>query len=135
MSTVNVHQKAPGQTDEARAERTRGGQAYRPHVDILESKDELVLVADMPGVKHDNIDINFEEHVLTIQGRVEPRYGERVDFLLYEYGVGDFYRTFRLSEEIDSTKIHAEHANGVLTVHLPKSEKTKPRKGHGLGRS
>jgi len=127
MATINVNQGSPT-AEESRAERTRSGQCYRPHVDILETKDELILVADTPGVKPEDIDIDFKDHVLTIQGRVEQRYGNRVDFLLYEYGIGDFYRTFRLSEEIDPTKIQAEYANGVLTVHLPKSEKAKPRK-------
>ena len=123
MSTnINVHQ------EEGRAERTRGGQCYRPHVDILEANDELMLVADMPGVKSDSIDVNFEDGLLTLQGRVEPRYGQRVDFLHYEYGVGDFYRTFRVSEQIDPTKIHAEYRDGVLAVHLPKAERARPRK-------
>jgi HSP20 family protein len=120
---INVNQ-----TEENRAERTRTGQYYRPHVDILEKDDELVLVADMPGVKSDAIDINFEDGVLTIEGAVEPRYEEKADFLLCEYGIGDFYRTFRVSEQVDSNRIHADYANGVLTVHLPKAEQAKPRK-------
>ncbi|REK10826.1 MAG: Hsp20/alpha crystallin family protein [Planctomycetota bacterium] len=110
------------------AERTRGGQVYRPNVDILETRDELTLVADVPGVKSDAIDIDFEDGVLTIQGKVEPRYGEKRNFVLREYGIGDFYRTFRVSEEIDASRIEAECAGGVLTVHLPKAEKAKPRK-------
>lgn len=110
------------------AERTRGGQVYRPQVDILETGDELVLVADLPGVKSDAIDIGFEDGTLTIQGKVEPRYGEDRSFLVREYGIGDFYRTFRVSEEIDASRIQAESAGGVLTVHLPKAEKAKPRK-------
>jgi HSP20 family molecular chaperone IbpA len=123
MSTnVNV------QHEEGRMERTRGGQCYRPHVDILEAGDELVLVADMPGVKSDAIDINFEEGVLSIQGAVAPRYQDNVDFLLYEYGIGDFYRTFRVSEQVDASAIRAEFAAGVLTIHLPKAEQAKPRK-------
>lgn len=121
-TNVNVHQ------EEGRAERTRGGQCYQPHVDILEAGVELLMVADLPGVQGDTIDINFEDRMLTIQGTVAPRYGDRVDFLLYEYGIGDFYRTFRVSEQIDPGRIHAEFAGGVLTVHLPKVEKAKPRK-------
>jgi HSP20 family protein len=120
---VNVNQ-----TEENRAERTRTGQYYRPHVDILERSDELVLVADMPGVKSDAIEINFEDGVLTIEGTVEPRYKDNVSFLHCEYGLGNFYRTFRVSEQIDSNRIHAEHGNGVLTLHLPKVEEARPRK-------
>jgi len=116
------------QQDQQEMERTRGGEIYRPPVDILEVEDELTLIADMPGVKSDGIDINFEDGVLTIQGKVEPRYPENARFLLIEFGIGDFYRTFRVSEEIDPERIHAEYGNGVLTVHLPKAESAKPRK-------
>ncbi len=110
------------------AERTRCGACYRPRVDIVERQDELLLRADMPGVKGDAIDIQFEDGELTVHGRVEPRQDESVAYLLHEYGVGDFYRTFRVSEQIDASKIHAEYNSGVLTVHLPKVEAVKPRK-------
>ena len=116
------------QAEEPCVERTRTGQYYRPHVDILEHGDELLLVADMPGAKSDTIEINFEDGVLSIEGSVEPRYNDNVNFLHCEYGIGDFYRTFRVSEQVDATRIHAEYANGVLTVHLPKAEEAKPRK-------
>ena len=115
-------------SNETAAETTRGQQFYRPNVDILESSTELTLVADLPGVKSDSVDIDFEEGVLTIQGKVAPRYGEQTRFLLREYGLGDFYRTFRVSEQIDVSGIHAESKDGVLTVHLPKIEAAKPRK-------
>jgi HSP20 family protein len=111
-----------------RTESTRTAATYRPLVDIVELKDELLLRIDLPGVKPDGVDIEFEDGTLTIQGRVAPRYDENFKFLAAEYGVGDFYRTFRVSEQIDPAKIHAEHAHGVLTVHLPKTEAVKPRK-------
>jgi len=116
------------QTETSRAERTRRGLAYRPRVDILETPAELTLVAELPGVKSEQVDIDFEDGILTIQGRVEPRYGEQANFLLYEYPVGDFYRTFRVSEQVDAAGIHAECAHGVLTVHLPKAAAAKPRR-------
>ena len=108
-------------------ERTRGGRVYRPNVDILEKQDELVVVADMPGVKSGEIDIRFEEGELIIHGPAADRHeGDR--YLLQEYGVGDFYRTFRVSERVDATKISAEYKDGVLVLHLPKVEAAKPRK-------
>ena len=110
------------------AERTCGGRVYQPHVDILETAEELTLIADVPGVESDAIDIDFQQGMLTIQGKVEPRYGENLDLLLNEDGIGDFYRTFRVSEQIDIGGIHAECADGVLEVHLPKAESVKPRK-------
>lgn len=112
----------------ARAENTRGGPYYRPNVDIYELADELVVQADMPGAKSDDIDIQFEDDSLTIHARVPQRRSDEADYLRQEYGVGDFYRTFRVSEHIDSTRISAEYKDGVLTLHLPKVEAVKPRK-------
>jgi HSP20 family molecular chaperone IbpA len=111
-----------------RGETTRGAPSYRPRVEIFERADELTLKADMPGVKSDSIDMSFEEGVLTISGRVEPRHENVPTFLLKEFGVGDFYRTFQLSEQIDSARIATEFAGGVLTVHLPKTQAAKPLK-------
>src|SRR5262249_47109037 len=118
----------PAEEQTERGERTRSGQWFKPSVDILEKGDELLLVADLPGASGDSIDVDFEEGVLTIQGRVPPRGDEKTDFLWREYGVGDFHRSFRVSEQVDSSRIHAQYANGVLTVHLPKAEAAKPRK-------
>jgi len=114
-------------TEEGQHERTRTGQYYRPHVDILEKPDELLLVADMPGVSRDSIQIDFEDGVLKLEGKVAPRLPDGKNFLLVEYGIGDFYRTFRVSEQVDASRISAEYGNGVLTVHLPKVEAAKPR--------
>jgi HSP20 family protein len=116
------------QSEPQTAERTRGGRVYRACVDILETPEGLTLIADVPGVKSDAVDIDFEDGVLTIQGKVEPRYKENVNFLLNEYGLGDFYRQFRISEQVDVGRIHAECTSGVLTVQLPKVEAAKPRK-------
>lgn len=108
-------------------ERTRGGQMYRPNVDILEKQEELLVVADLPGVRGGEIDIRFEDGELIIHAPAAARQ-EGVRYLLQEYGVGDFYRTFRVSESIDAAKISAEHKEGVLVLHLPKVEAVKPRK-------
>ena len=110
------------------AEHTRSGRYYRPNVDILEQADELIVLADMPGASGDAIDIHFEDGNLTIHAKVEPRQDEKTEYLVREYGVGDFYRTFRISEAIDASKITAQYADGVLTLHLPKAEEAKPRK-------
>jgi len=110
------------------AEQTRGGSVYRPLVDILETKDELLLVADLPGVRAEELDIGFEDGVLTLRGKVAARYPEQVALAWSEYGLGDFHRTFRLSEQIDAASIRAEYAAGVLTLHLPKAASAKPRK-------
>ena len=109
-------------------EPTRGGVRYRPAVDIVELSGKLRVVADVPGASKEGIDINFEKGVLTIHAKVEPRHSEEADYLLREYGVGDFYRVFTVSENIDASKISAEYADGILTLHLPKSEAAQPRR-------
>ncbi len=118
----------PAADEGSRVERTRSGRFYRPSVDILEGTDELLVQADVPGAKAGAIDINFDGGTLTIHAKVEPRQPAETEFLVREYGVGDFYRTFEISEAIDASKISAEYADGVLTLHLPKAEAVKPRK-------
>lgn len=126
MATQEINK--PEHTEVVRTEQTREGRCYRPNVDIVESANELTLYADIPGVDRDGIDIDFENGLLTINGRVRAREREGADFVLQEYGVGDFHRHFQVSERIDASKISAEYAHGVLTLHLPKVEAAKPRK-------
>jgi len=102
--------------------------SYRPAVDIIERDHELLVLADMPGVPRDRIDVNFENGVLTIHGRVEARQAEGLPFLLREYGIGDFFRTFQVGERIDADRIAAQYSDGVLALHLRKVEAAKPRK-------
>jgi HSP20 family molecular chaperone IbpA len=110
------------------AELTRSGRFYRPNCDIIETTEELLVRADIPGAKSEEIDINFEEGMLSIHAPVAPRQPDRDDYLICEYGVGDYYRTFQVSEAIDASKITADYAHGVLTLHLPKAEAAKPRR-------
>ncbi len=114
--------------EETGAEHTRSGRYYRPNVDILEKEDELLVLADVPGANAESIDIKFEDGTLAIHAKVEPRQEATPEMLLQEYGVGDFYRTFQVSEAIDASKISAELHDGVLTLRLPKAEAVKPRK-------
>jgi len=125
MANENTITKSPAEQDQA--EQTRAGFCYRPNVDILERGDELVVRADMPGASPDAIDVDFEDGTLTIHAKVSPRH-EEVDYLVWEYGIGDFWRTFQVAETIDATKISAEYTDGVLTLRLPKAEAAKPRK-------
>jgi HSP20 family protein len=117
------------ETTTTEVEPTRGGRTYIPTVDIVEHKDELLLIADVPGATRDGIDIDYERGQLTVQARVAPRQAaDRTNYLLQEYGVGDFCRSFQVGEGIDADKIYAEVADGVLTVHLPKAAELKPRR-------
>lgn len=119
--------KQLAQTDVAVPELTHDATVFAPQVDILETEEELTLHADMPGVDLDGVDIRFEHGELTLCGRVVPRL-EGVQFMNREYDVGDFHRSFKIGSSIDSSKIAAQLADGVLTVHLPKNEAVKPRR-------
>jgi HSP20 family molecular chaperone IbpA len=98
-----------------------------PRFDILENEDELVLYGDLPGVDSPDLDIRFENNELTIHANVGARHQD-VAFLYGEYGIGDFHRTFTIGEAVDTARISAELRNGVLTLHLPKTEAVKPRR-------
>lgn len=127
MDSSEAIEKREATTTEV--EPTHSGRNYIPTVDIVEHKDELLLIADVPGATPDGIDIDYERGRLTIEARVEPRQPpDRINYLLQEYGVGDFSRSFQVGEGIDADKIHAEVADGVLTVHLPKARRLQPRK-------
>lgn len=97
-----------------------------PAVDIFESEDTLTLLADMPGVDKEGLDINLEKGVLTISGTVNME--SRGKSLLREFSSANYYRQFRLSEQIDADKSSAELKNGVLTLMIPKAESAKPKK-------
>lgn len=100
---------------------------YSPRVDIVETKDELLLYADLPGVAREDLDIRYEDRQLVIEGKVAERQ-EASPFLQREYGIGDFHRTFAIGERVDTGRIQAELHDGVLVVHLPKTEAVKPRR-------
>ena len=92
------------QTDEGRAAQLGPAGGIGRTSIFWKTTDELTLLADMPGVTANTIDIHFEEGVLTVEGRVQPRSPERgTNHLLCEYGVGDFHRTFRVGEQIDAS--------------------------------
>lgn len=110
------------------SEQTRGGSFYRPNCDIIETTDELRIVADVPGATGKDIDIHFEKGALTIHANVCERGSADAKYIRREYGVGGFFRTFQVDESIDAEKIRAEVKGGVLVLHLPKAEALKPRK-------
>ena len=102
-------------------ERTRAGRVYSPAVDIYETRDAVTIVADMPGVDENSIDVKLEKNVLTIYGRVEPWQPEGYTLAHVEYGVGDYQRSFTITNEIDWAHIEGTVKNGVLTLTLPKT--------------
>jgi len=100
--------------------------ALTPSVDIYENSEEILLFADLPGVKKDDITIDLDNGQLTVVGN---RYmDQEKDMQLEEFGSAQFRRVFSVPQGIDQTKVDAELNDGVLKLHLPKSESVKPRR-------
>jgi HSP20 family molecular chaperone IbpA len=96
-----------------------------PRVDIYENDNEVLLLADVPGVDRDGLTIDLDKDQLTLEGRVEERAPGQA--LGREFQALDYRRSFIVPSGIDATRIAAELSNGVLSLHLPKSEALKPR--------
>ena len=125
--TVKEVQKKEAEL-QAGVERTRTTRVYTPYVDILERKDDIVVIADMPGVDEKSVDVTLEKNVLTIYGKVEPSIPGNHRLVAAEYSIGDYQRVFTLTDEIDREGIQASVKNGELRLVLPKAEKMKTRK-------
>jgi HSP20 family molecular chaperone IbpA len=108
-------------------EQTRPGPVYTPAVDIFEHESAITVLADMPGVKAQDLDIDLRENVLTLTGRVSPSEAPAQSFVLREYEPGTFFRQFTLGSAIEQSKIDAKLTDGVLRLELPKAEKARPR--------
>lgn len=110
------------------AEQTRPGLYFTPSVDIFETDKEITLLADMPGVKAEDLVIDLRDNTLTLEGGIAPVSDQKEEPIYEEYTTGRFYRQFSLSEVIDQNRIDAQLADGVLRLLLPKVEKATPRK-------
>src|SRR5579884_2347022 len=103
-------------------------QPWTPAVDIYETENELVLKADLPDVRLDQIDIRIENGTLALKGeRKFDNEEKKKGYHRVERRYGSFARYFTLPETVEADKVHAEYHNGVLTVTLPKKEVAKPR--------
>jgi HSP20 family protein len=101
---------------------------WSPRVDLAETAEEYVISMDLPGVNKDEVNINFENNQLIVSGeRKEEHKKEDRNFYRIERAHGRFLRYFNLPKEIDPDKIAARFDNGVLSVHVPKAEVSKPR--------
>ena len=109
-------------------ERTRERQCFVPKTDIYESDKGIVLVADIPGVDRDSVDITLDKNVLTIEALTTTPVYDGLSISYSEYVPGDFRRQFRLTKEIDQNKIEAVVADGILKLTLPKAEVAKSKK-------
>jgi len=98
----------------------------RPSVDIYEKEDGLTVIADLPGVLGDDLNVKVEDNILTIEAK--PKYSEPGEPFFREFKMTGFFRQFQLPEEVDQERISGELRDGVLKLHLPRLEKAKPRK-------
>ena len=115
---VNLDKNVPDTREETRM--------LTPPVDIFETESGLVVVADLPGVEKDTIDVNVEKNVLTL--KATPKHQLRETPARQEYQLLPFFRQFQLSDAVDQSKISAEMKYGVLTIHLPRVAEQQPRK-------
>ena len=112
----------------ASIEHTRPGKTFMPAVDIFETSTAITLIADIPGVRADDLDIDLRENILTLSGEVKSREGASEQGVIREYDTGTYFRQFTLSDVIDQGSIDARLEDGVLRLTLPKVAKATPRK-------
>lgn len=99
-----------------------------PLMDIIDSKDDLVVYVEIPGVNKDDIKVKIHNDVLTISGeRKEPDLPEKANCLIREREFGKFMRSIRLPYPIEVSKVNAEYKDGILKIILPKKEEVKPK--------
>lgn len=120
-------QKTDDGRSSARPEQTRSGPVYTPAVDIFENESAITVLADLPGVKANDLKVDLRESVLTLTGRVSETSASEAFYILREYEPGMFFRQFTLGEMIDQANIDAQLRDGVLRLVLPKAERARPR--------
>jgi HSP20 family protein len=101
---------------------------YTPPIDIHEGPEGLILEADIPGATEQGVQIQLEDNVLNLHARIEPPAPEEARLIHEEYRLGDYHRSFILSDEVDREGITAELKNGVLRLLLPKADRARTRR-------
>ncbi len=127
MAEKELQAKAKAEAP-AQGERVRPGRVFLPAVDIFETPEALVMVADMPGVAADKVTVDLRDNHLVISGEVAAPLGQGETMVDQEYFTGDFIREFQLGSLINQAKIEAVMKDGVLRLVLAKVERAKPRK-------
>jgi len=99
---------------------------WRLPLDAYVTADEIIVLANMPGVKSEDVEITIEGDTLTIRGE-RPRPLENVDYVMQERQFGKFQRTLNINIPVDANRAEARYENGLLTLVIPKAEAAKPR--------
>lgn len=127
--TLGDHESSySGQNGSTTGARPKRQAVFAPPVDILEGKQNVRLVMEMPGVEQDGIDVTLEHGVLTVEGKITPISFDDSTLRYSEYEQGNYRRSFNLSDELNLEEIDASIKDGVLTITIPKSEKMQPKK-------
>ncbi|WP_434423965.1 Hsp20/alpha crystallin family protein [Nannocystis pusilla] len=125
MSQETTTQVSQSKPNTPAAETTRGRPVIAPPVDIYENQEQYLVLADLPGVKSDDVQIRFEDGELTIHAsRADNGHGEVIGA---EFTAADYVRRFSIPETVDASKIDAKLQSGVLELTLPKASRVKPR--------
>jgi HSP20 family molecular chaperone IbpA len=127
MAEKTVAMPAAQEERVVQPEGTRTRERYvAPPVDIYEVANGLIVMADVPGITQEQLEVRVDNHVLTIRGQLSQN--DKADSAYREYELVSYFRQFELSEKVDESKITADLKHGVLTLNLPKAEEAKPRK-------
>jgi HSP20 family molecular chaperone IbpA len=110
------------------AEQTTAGLVFTPAVDIFETEKEITLLADMPGIKAEDLTIDLRDNTLTLAADIAADDNPKEEIILAEYETGRYYRQFTVGELINQENIDAKLNDGVLRLTLPKVEKAAPKK-------
>ncbi len=113
---------------EKKQETTYPTRLFQPVADIFETDNNLTVVLEMPGVGKDSVDVGLDNGVLTVSGQIDFSKYDGLQPVYTEYNIGNYQRSFRLSNAVDQDRISAELKDGVMTLSLPKAETAKTRR-------
>ena len=129
MNDLRNQERTPTSSEKAQSKRGHYSDAtLMPPVDVIEDASGITLYADLPGVSRDKLNLQVETGTLTIDAEIDLNLPEGLQSIHTEVGLGRFHRTFTLSSELDTEKVTAELAEGVLKLRIPKAEHAKPRR-------
>ena len=129
MNDLRNQERTPTSPENAQSNGGRYSDvALMPPVDVIEDAGGITLYADLPGVSRDKLNLQVETGTLTIDAAIDLNLPEGLQSSHTEVGLGRFHRTFTLSSELDTEKVTAELADGVLKLRIPKAEHAKPRR-------
>lgn len=128
MSNNQAIQKSGSEQSPQQQQQQPDNRAVLPRVDVFEDATGITLLADMPGVPKDKLEIKVEGQTLMVEGTVQPQTPEGLEAVYAEVRIPRFRRTFELSRELDTGRIDASLKDGVLNLRIPKQEHAQPRR-------